>query len=105
SKMTEFQSTVDRMESKIVGLDTRLTAFQGNVEPKLQDFESSLDRVESRLDELQKSVNRIEHSQQDEVLGMLKLVKTKTETHESKIDVLNKRLLEAEAKLERVANL
>ena len=121
----QVNERLDRLEARVGNLENsmaRLEARMGNLETdvaqlksqagKLEEKTDLLDRqvstgfaeVHSRLDSLQQSVNRIEHQQQEEVIGMLRLVKGKTEIHEYKIDSLNKRLLDAEAHIQKVAN-
>lgn len=102
---------LDRLEERVGNLEADMREVKqrvGNLETKTDSMEkemrSEFADVRSRLDALQHTVDRIEHHQQDEVVGMLRLVKGKTEIHEHKIDSLNKRLLEVEAHIQKVVN-
>ena len=98
---TEFQKIADRLDR----IESRV---EGEVIERLNHLEAEMrqgfSESHTRLDVLQMSLDRVEHSQQDEIIGMLKLVKIKTETNEYKIDSINKRLLEAEAQIERFSS-
>jgi chromosome segregation ATPase len=110
-RVGNLETKLDQMDQRVGNLETdtkQIKLQTGNLEAKTASLETEMRQefadMRARLDALQQTVDRIEHQQQDEVVGMLRLVKGKTEIHEYKIDSLNKRLLEAEANIQKVVN-
>jgi chromosome segregation ATPase len=85
-----------------------LQESQDQTTNQLKDLQESLGHTNKRLNDLQNDVTdikevvqRIENHQEETVMGMLLHIKKQSETKESQIQVLNKRLFEVETKTEQ----
>ena len=78
--------------------------FDTKLDNRFNEINARIDDVNTRLDNLQSSVDRIEMTQQEEVIGLLKLIAKHKESTDYRIDSLNKRVHIIESQIEKLTS-
>lgn len=96
------------IESKIEGIEGRLEGIEGRlegIEGRLEGVEGRLEGVEGTLVSMQQQLDRIEETQNDDVVALLHQIINKVERYErtdSQLKVLNDRLFTVEADVRKL---
>ncbi|MDR7073255.1 hypothetical protein [Fictibacillus barbaricus] len=93
TKVDNLDVKVDYLDVKVDNLDVKVD----NLDVKVENLDVKVDCLESNLHEIRDIVTRIEVSQNEDVIALLKTFNSKID---SKSEALNKRLFRVESKLE-----
>lgn len=96
---------VHSLKNDVSTLKDDVNTLKGDVNILKSDvniLKSDVNALKGDVQILKESVHRIEHHQEDTIMGMLNHIKRQVDTKESQIQVLNKRLFDVETKTENI---
>lgn len=104
--LVKMQSTMDEMQTKIVEMNsgmnemkTKMVDMNTGMEEmntRMVDMNTGMEEMNTRLNRVEHTVNRIEASQTEVVVGMLKVTKKNTDFE---VDYLNNKITEIDKRL------
>lgn len=104
-----LETQFDGFEKRFSSLETKFNGFEerfNELETSFDGFQEQMSHMKIQLDHMQIQLDRIEHAQNDDVIGHLRMLNTKAvqrlDQHENRIDLLNERLHHTEAEVRQL---
>ena len=99
--MEEIKELLQQVMGRLDGLEGRFDGLEGRFDGLEGRFDGLEARMDKQFDDIKQQLDRMEQSQNDDVIAILERIETKAikrlDQHDSMIELLNERLIHVEA--------